>query len=630
MERWLRAGYRSVAALFSLIFLWAAWRGAMDLFVQRSLFLLFVLLLVFAQRAGREGRLGLWEAVAGIAALAGCGYVLMFHEAIAYQAGIGRDPQLLLGAVTVLLVLEATRRLTGWALPLLALGMLAYALGGRFIPGEWGHAGFSLRDVLGYLYLTADGLWSLPVGVAASYILVFVVLGEFLMRAGIGDLLSALAMRLAGRIRGGPAQVSVVGSLAFGMVSGSAPANAAVIGSVTIPLMKRYGFPAALAAAVELAASAGGQLMPPVMGAAAFIMAELIRLPYAEIALAALVPALLYYLGVGASIYLAAGALGLKGLSRSEVEQEFPTVLRALQERGHLLLPLALLVVLVLGGWYAPRAAVAVLAATVFVAALRPQTRMGARTVLDALSQGGVRSLEAAMGTACSALIYSMIVFTGIGVKFSSLAVQAAGGNVIILLLLASLATLVLGLALPTTASYLVAAATVAPALESVGIPALAAHLFIFYYSVLATITPPEGMALFTTSAIAGSNWMETGLKGMRLTLSGYLIPFGFVFIPSLLLRGHVGDLLLHGATAAVGVCFLSAAVMGYLAGVLTWPERLLLVVGATGLFHPSVGLSAAGLAVCGMVYLRRRVVQRAGSRHAGLEAHRASAAPPR
>jgi TRAP transporter 4TM/12TM fusion protein len=630
VERWLRAGYRALAALFSLVFLWAAWRGAMDLFVQRSLFLLFVLLLVFATRAGREGRLGLWDVACALAALVGCGYVLTFHEAIAYQAGIGRDPQLLLGAVTVLLVLEATRRLTGWALPVLTLAMLAYALGGRSIPGGWGHAGFSLRDVLGYLYLTPDGLWSLPVGVAASYILVFVVLGEFLMRAGLGDLLSALAMRLAGRIRGGPAQVSVVGSLAFGMVSGSAPANAAVIGSVTIPLMKRYGFPAALAAAVELAASAGGQLMPPVMGAAAFIMAELIRLPYAEIARAALVPALLYYLGVGASIYLAAGALGLRGLTRAEVERDFPTVVGALRERGHLVLPLVLLVVLVLGGWYAPRAAVVVLAATVVVAALRPQTRMGARTVLDALSQGGVRSLEAAMGTACSALIYSMIVFTGIGVKFSALAVQAAGGNVVVLLLLAIVATLVLGLALPTTASYLVAAATVAPALESVGVPTLAAHLFIFYYSVLATITPPEGMALFTTSAIAGSNWMETGLKGMRLTLSGYLIPFGFVFMPSLLLRGEATDLALHVGTAAVGVCFLSAAVMGYLAGNLTGLERLLLVVGATGLFHPSLELSAAGLVVCGVMYLRRLAARRAASAGTGAEAQRATGVRPR
>lgn len=611
MDRLLKAGYRALAALFSLVFLWGAWRGAVDLFVQRSGFLLFVLLLVFTQRADREGRLSVPDLLLAAAGVVGTGYVLLFHEVVAYQAGIAVGFQLVLAAVTVLTVLEATRRLTGWALPVLALVMVAYALGGRYVPGNWGHAGFSLRDILGYLYLTPDGLWSLPVGVAATYILVFVVLGEFLMRAGLGDLLTAVAMRVAGRVRGGPAQVSVLGSLAFGMVSGSAPANAAVTGSMTIPLMKRYGFPAALAAAVELAASAGGQLMPPVMGAAAFIMAELIRVPYAQIATAALIPALLYYLGVGASVYLAAGALGLRGLTKAEVDRDFPTVPAVFRDRGHLLVPLALLVVLVLGGWNAPRAAVVVTAATVLVAALRRQTRMGLREVGAALSQGGLRSLEAAMGTACSALIYSMIVFTGLGVKFSSLAVEAAGGNVVVLLLLAIVATLVLGLALPTTASYLIAAATVAPALESVGIPTLAAHLFIFYYSVLATITPPEGMALFTTSAIAGSNWMDTGLKGMRLTLSGYLIPFGFVFIPSLLLRGKLWDVVVHVGTAAVGVCFLSAAVMGFLAGPLGAWERALLLVGSAGLFHPSPALSGAGLVMCGAVYVRRLVRQR-------------------
>lgn len=631
MENVLGSAYRGLAALFSVVFLWTAWRGGVDLFVQRSGFLLFTLLLVFTQRAEREGRLAGVDVLLGLLALVGTGYVLVFHEVVAYQAGIAVGFQLVFAAITVLLVLEATRRMTGWALPILALAMVAYALGGRYIPGDWGHAGFSLQDVLGYLYLTPDGLWSLPVGVAATYILVFVVLGEFLMRAGLGDLLSALAMRLAGTIRGGPAQVSVLGSMAFGMVSGSAPANAAVTGSVTIPLMKRYGFPAALAAAVELAASAGGQLMPPVMGAAAFIMAELIRVPYARIATAALIPATLYYLAVGASVYLAAGALGLRGLTRAEVERDFPPVGAVLRQRGHLLVPLALLVFLVLGGWHAPRAAVVVLAATVLVAAVHPRTRMRLRTIGEALARGGLRSLEAAMGTACSALIYSMIVFTGIGVKFSSLAVQAAGGNILVILLLAIVATLVLGLALPTTAAYLIAAATVAPALESVGIPTLAAHLFLFYYSVLATITPPEGMALFTTSAIAGSNWMETGLKGMRLTLSGYLIPFGFVFIPSLLLHGSPQDVLLHGVTAAVGVCFLSAAVMGYLAGSLGPVERLLLMIGAAGLFHPTASLSAAGLAVCGAVYIRRRMQFRGGfSAEKPEVAQRVAGSPPR
>jgi TRAP transporter 4TM/12TM fusion protein len=392
------------------------------------------------------------------------------------------------------------------------------------------------------------------------------------------------------------------------MVSGSAPANVAITGSVTIPMMKRYGFPPAWAGAVELASGAGGQLMPPVMGAAAFIMAELIRVPYAHIVIAAIVPALLYYLGIGASVYFGAGALGLRGLSLDELNKGFMTVRDALRSRGHLLVPFVALVALVLGGMSAPRAAAVVVVLTILTSLAHPQTRMGLRTISSAVSEGGIKTLEAAMGTACSALIYSMIVFTGIGLKFSSLAVEAAAGNIIILLLFVVAATLILGLALPTTAAYLIAAATVAPALEQVGIPTIAAHMFIFYYSVLATITPPEGMALFTASAIAGSNWMETGWKGVRLTLSGYLVPFGFVFIPTLLLRGSAADAALHIATTAIGVIFLSAAVMGYLRGRLTWLERALLLVGAAFLFHPALLPSAVGLLVC-LAAVGRRIV---------------------
>lgn len=611
MSRALSLAHRGTAFAFAVVFVLAAWRGGMDLFVQRPLFVLFALLLVFLEPMARAGRLRTLELLLALLTLVSAGYVILYHETIAYQAGIATGGQLVLAGVLLVIVLEATRRLIGWVLPLLVLAMIGYALAGGLVPGNWGHAGFGFRDILGYLYLTSDGLWSLPVGVAATYILVFVVLGEFMMRAGVSDLLNAVAMRIAGRIRGGPAQVSVVGSLAFGMISGSAPANVAIDGAVTIPLMKRYGFPAALAAAIELASSAGGQIMPPVMGAAAFIMAELIRIPYVEIAKAALVPALLYYVGVGASVYFAAGALGMRGLRQHELDEAFLSVRRAIVTRGHLLIPLIVLVILVVRGWSPPRAAAAVIGITVAVAALHRQTRMGPRAIAGALADGGNRTLDAAMGTACSALIYSMIVFTGIGVKFSSLAVAAAGGNVIVLLLFVVAATLVLGLALPTTASYLIAAATVAPALEAVGVPTLSAHLFIFYYSVLATITPPEGMALFTASAIAGSDWMETGLKGMKLTLSGYLVPFGFVFIPTLLLRSgsSVADAILHVATAAVGIVFLSAGIMGYLGERIRLTERLLLVAGAALLFYPSLVASMVGLVLCGLVALRKTLL---------------------
>jgi TRAP transporter 4TM/12TM fusion protein len=618
--------YRTAALIFAAVFLIGAWRGGVDLFVDRPLFVLFALSLIFLDSVARAGRLRAAELLLLGLTILTVGYIIVHHDTVAYQAGIAQGGQIYLAVIALVVILEATRRLIGWTLPVLVLLMIAYAVGGRFIPGDWGHAGFGIRDVLGYLYLTADGMWSLPVGVAATYILVFIVLGQVMLKSGLADFLNSVAMRTAGHVRGGPAQVSVVGSMAFGSVSGSAPANVAVTGSVTIPMMKRYGFPPAMAGAVELASSAGGQLMPPVMGAAAFIMAELTRIPYAQIVVAALTPALLYYLGVGTSVYFGASRMGLRALSAEELREAFMPVGRALRTRGHMLIPLVVLVALVIGGVNPPRAAAMVVVLTVVVSFLNRETRMGLRTISGCLSDGGTRTLEAAMGTACSALIYSMIVFTGIGLKFSSLAVEAAGGSAFIVLLFVVAATLVLGLALPTTAAYLIAAATVAPALESVGIPTLHAHMFIFYYSVLATITPPEGMALFTASAIAGANWLETGFKGMKLTLSGYLVPFGFVFIPTLLLRGDPVDAAIHVVTAALGVLFLSASVMGFLRGPLHWAERVLLLVGAALLFLPGLTPSVAGLVLCGGVTAWRIV---AGRRTADAGAARSEPATP-
>jgi TRAP transporter 4TM/12TM fusion protein len=611
--------YRAAALLFAVVFLVDAWRRGLDLLIERPVFVLFALVLIFLGALSKAGKPRPLEILLITLTIGTIGYVALNHASIAYQGGIAQGGQIVLAAVALVLILEATRRALGWILPILVLVMIGYAVLGRYIPGSWGHAGFALTDVLGYLYLTSDGMWSLPVGVAATYILVFIVLGQFMMKSGVADLLNAFAMRLASRIRGGPAQVSVVGSLAFGMVSGSAPANVAITGSVTIPMMKRYGYPPAWAGGVELASGAGGQLMPPVMGAAAFIMAELIRVPYSQIVVAAVVPALLYYLGIGSSVYFAAAKLGLKGLSGEELDQGFMPIRQALLTRAHLLIPFAALIVLVVGGMDAPRAAATVVVITVLVSMLHPQTRMGLRTVANALSEGGVKTLEAAMGTASSALIYSMIVFTGIGLKFSGLAVEAAGGNIIILLLFVVAATLILGLALPTTAAYLIAAATVAPALEQVGVPTIAAHMFIFYYSVLATITPPEGMALFTASAIAGSNWMETGWKGMALTLSGYLVPFGFVFIPTLLLHGDPVDAAMHIATAAMGVVFLSSAVMGYMRGALGWVERVLFLGGAALLFQPGLAPSLVGLGICAAVAARRILAGRSPARAPAL-----------
>lgn len=606
-----------VAVGFSLTYLYTAYRGPLDLFLHRSLFLLFALVLTFLRHplpglGGRLADLGL----IGLALL-GVGNIVLNHAAIAYQAGIPTPAQVSLGVLVVLIVFEASRRTIGLTLPILSLFAVAYAHFGRHIPGVFGHGGFAFPDIVGYLYITPDGLWGIPLGVAATYILVFIVLGSFLMRTGLAELFNSLALRLLGWLRGGPAQVAVWGSAAFGMVSGAAPANVAMTGSVTIPLMKRMGFSPGLAGAVECAASAGGQIMPPIMGAAIFIMIDLLGASYGEVITAAFIPALLYFLGIGASVYFLTSCLGLEGLSRQEIEarsERLPVLLR----RGYLLLPLAVLVGLVFLDVPVPRAAFYTILLTIAVALVAQRERFRPSDIGRALRDGAERTLAVTMGIACSALIYAVIVFTGLGVKFSTLVVQAIGANVLLLLVVSAAAALVLGAALPTTASYLIAAATIVPALTAVGIDPLAAHLFIFYYSVLATITPPEGMALYTAAGLAGASWLEVGLLAMRLTLSGFLVPFAFVYMPGLLMNGSAGEIVVQVASVVLGVLALSAGLMGYMLTRLRLPLRLILILAASLLFYPNLPTSVAGTAgVAAIALLQWRLTRGAALRQA-------------
>lgn len=592
-----RWAYSLVAAGFAGLYTYTAFRGPFDLFLHRSLFLLFALALIILRYPLRRK----WGRAVDLALVAlvvlSVGNVVVNHTRIAYQAGIPTTFQVYMGVLALLLVFEASRRTIGPVLPILALASIAYAYFGQHIPGIWGNPGYTFQDIVGFLYLTPDGLWGIPLGVAATIIIAFIVLGAFLLRVGLADFLNHLATRLAGRLTGGPAQVAVWGSAAFGTVSGAAPANVAVTGSVTIPMMKRMGFSAGLAGAVESAASAGGQIMPPIMGAAVFIMIELLDLPYSQVIKAAAIPAILYFLGVSASVLFSSARLGLKGLSREEIDARCPPY-RDLLRRSYLLLPMVLLVFLVFRNYPITRSAFYALAATVVVGLVASRGRFGPREIWRSLVDGAEKVLPVSMGIACSAIIYAIIVMTGLGVKFSTLVVQAVGENAFLLLVMSAVATLILGSALTTTASYLIAAATIAPALTAVGIPPLSAHLFIFYYAVLATVTPPQGMALYTAAGLAGAHWADVGLKGLRLTISGFLVPFAFVYMPGLLLEGPVTGMLAHLGSVVLGVVALSAGLSGYLFAPMRMFLRAPLVLAAGLLFYPNGLASLAGAAL--------------------------------
>lgn len=603
--RAVEAALLLAAAGFVTIFAYSALYGRFDVYLQRSLFTLFAVGLVFLHDTAQAVRSNRpWRAAAASLLLAtsavGIGYVSLNYQEVAYQAGIITKAQAVLAALALLVILEAARRTIGWTLPILAVLFLAYALLGGSVPGAWGHAGFSLDNLLGYLYTTPDGLWSLPVGVASTYILMFILFGEVLTQSGAAELINYGAMRIARRARAGPAQVAVLASAAFGTISGAAPANVAVTGSVTIPLMKRVGFPASLAGAVEAAASAGGQIMPPVMGAGAFLMAELLNVPYATIARAAAVPAVLYFLGVAVSVHLAAVRLGLRRLGPEDVASWFPDPAGLVRRHGHLLVPLVLLVYLILRGFSPVRAALymALLALLQNVAVNRA---LNGRRWLETMRLVAVRVLPVATACAVAAVIYSVIVFTGLGVKFAGLAVELSGGSELALLLIVAVTCLILGLGLPTTAAYIIAAATAGPALEMVGIPAVAAHLFLFYFAVIGTVTPPLGLALYTAAGIAETAWLETGIQASKLTISGFLVPFAFVHAHGLLLEGPPGLAVLQVAATAAGILSLSLGVMGHPRWAESGWARLLLGACGALLIHPDLGLSAAGAAGLGL-----------------------------
>jgi TRAP transporter 4TM/12TM fusion protein len=595
--------YMLVAVGFALTYLYIAYRGPLDLFLHRSLFLLFAVVLIFL----RYRLLGLWGrsvdfVIIGLA-LVTIGNIVLNHAPIAHQAGVPTPAQVYLGVLLLLIVFEASRRTVGLVLPFISILAIAYAYFGKVIPGIWGHGGFSFQDIIGFLYITHDGLWSFPLGVAATYIFVFIILGAFLMRSGLSEFFNNLSLRLIGGVRGGPAQVAIWGSAAFGTISGAAPANVVVTGSVTIPLMKRMGFSAKQAAAVECAASAGGQIMPPVMGAAIFIMIELIGVSYGEVIKAAFIPALLYFLGIAATVYFLVSYLGFKGLSRREIDNQCPPLLTLLR-RSYLLLPLLVLVLMVFQDIPLPRAAFYTILFTIGIAVLFQRGRFRLKDIGRSLIDGAENTLAVAMGVACASLIYGVVVFTGLGVKFSTLAVQATGENALLLLIVSALATLVLGAALPTVAAYLITAATMGPALIAVGIDPLAAHLFIFYYAVLATITPPMGLALYTAAGLAGAGWLATGLQAMKLVFSGLLVPFAFVYMPGLLMEGPIAVSSLQVVSVVLGVISLSAGLTGYLFARISLPLRAILILAAASLFHPNLLASIVGALTVGIISL--------------------------
>ncbi|WP_129115655.1 TRAP transporter permease [Halegenticoccus tardaugens] len=600
--------------------------GTPGAFTNRSLHLAAITVLAMlyfpARAADREGVPWYdWLLIAvGVPSVLYIAYAIRYGG-LAQRSGAPLPQDLLFGAVTILIVLEITRRATGRALPIIAGGFLAYAYYGRFMPGPLIHRGYSIERIVSHTYLTTEGIFGIPLDVSATYVVVFIILGAFLEETGIGDWFIDLAYGATGRSTGGPAKTSVLASGFLASLNGSAVANAATTGAFTIPLMKRTGFKNRYAAAVESAASSGGQIMPPVMGAGAFIMSAWTGISYVEIIAAAAIPALLYFLSVGAAVHFRAKRQGLEGIERANL----PDPRHLLRTGVHYLIPIVALVAMLVFGYSAMLAAFVGIVLTLVVAIPLSAVRgfVGALvngdvgTALGLLSDAGglvVRALDrgmrmtvvVAVACATAGIVVGMVTLTGLGLKFSSLIASASGGVLIVALALTMVTSIVLGMGLPTTAAYVVLAALGAPALTQLGVETLAAHLFIFYFGIISAITPPIMLAVFTTSSIAESDPWKTGLTAVNLAAAGFLVPYLFVYGPELLLIGSTTKVVVGAATALVGVVALSAGTQGYLYAPTHVVERAVLVAGAVVLIAPGMTTDLVGLALIAVVFLRQ------------------------
>ncbi|MEO5883069.1 MAG: TRAP transporter fused permease subunit, partial [Caldimonas sp.] len=460
------------------------------------------------------------------------------------------------------------------------------------------------------------GIFGIPIYVSATYVMLFILFGSFVERSGAGQLFMDFALALAGGSSGGPAKVAVITSSLFGTVSGSAVANVMTTGTFTIPLMKRTGYRPAFAGAVEAVASTGGQLMPPIMGAAAFVMAEFLGVSYLTVAGFALLPAVLYYVAVFMAVHFEAKRIGLVGVPKADL----PRLKGVLTERGHLFLPLVVIVAVLLSGRSAAFAALCGIASVVPTTWLRASTRgtFTWRAIGEALEAGARNTIVVALACASAGLVIGTITLTGLGLSFTGVVIQLSQNSQILALVLTMLAGILLGMGLPTTPAYIVQVALLVPALVKLGVQVEAAHLFVLYFAVLSAITPPVAMAVYAANGISHAKLMETSWAAVKLGLTGYIIPFMFVFAPALLLRGEWADVALAVVTATIGVtCLAGALHEHFFWGKARWWERLMLFVAALVLIKPGWQSDLVGVVLVGLVAASQCWIRPAAAPHA-------------
>lgn len=601
-----------IGVTMALYHMWVIAMGPPQALIFRGTHLAFAMVLVYLLHPFVEVKDGKRRFIWLDALFFAGGALALGHLFINYDYFINRiiyiddlrPLDIVAGLALVIVVLDATRRVIGWALPVTALVFM-------------GHALFVTRvdplTLLDQLYMTTEGVFGSTLAVSAAYVTIFVVFGSVMERTGTGKLFMDFALALTGRQAGGPGKVSVVSSSLFGTISGSAVANVMVDGPITIPLMKRTGFTKHFAAGVESVASTGGQIMPPIMGAAAFVMAEFLAVSYFQVTVWALIPSILYYVACFGAVHFEAKRQGLLGLPAHEV----PRLLVVLKERGHLFIPIAIILGGMIMGYSAPYCALAGTLACFPVALMRASTREGLRWDLipEALEDGARNTLSVAMACACAGLVIGSITLTGLGLTFTNWLIGLSQSSLLLALLLTAMAGIILGMGMPTTPAYIVMVSLMVPAIMKLGVIEPAAHMFAFYFAILSAITPPVALAVYAAASLAKADLWKSGWAAVKIGAAGFIVPFMFVFQPALLMIGEWHEILHATVSACIGIAMLAAGLHGYFRMHLRSYERVLLITGALamtlvpGWIGDIVGVALLVMMLAGQKLLPNRTV---------------------
>ena len=597
---------------FSLFQLYTAIFGQYTAYIQRSVHLGFALSLIFIlfplrRRKGARHKVAWYDYIFALLSIGVGAYWPIMYDDLVFRIGRVTELDLIVGILAVILTLEATRRAVGMPITVIGILFLTYGFFGPYFPGFMRHRGQDLESLIQLMFYTTDGILGTPIGVSATFIFTFLLFGSFLVKTGVGQYFNDLAVSLAGNLTGGPAKVAIFSSALQGTISGSSVANVVTSGSYTIPMMKKLGYKKEFAGGVEAAASTGGQLMPPIMGAAAFLMVEFIGgVTYWEIAKAAAIPALLYFTGVWIMTHFEAKRIGLKGLSPEEMPDR-----KAVLKKIYLLTPILAIILFLLVGIPTMQAALYGILLTIFVSAFNKETRLGFKDIIHALVDGARTALAVAAATATAGIIVGVVVKTGLGLSLANGLVSASGGNVLLTLFFTMLAAIVLGMGSPTTANYVITSTIAAPAIitllmvdEPAGaavpiVVALSAHLFVFYFGIIADITPPVALAAFAASGISDGEPIRTGFNAAKLAIAAFIIPYMFVLSPELLMIDTTWTQLIWVLiTAITGMIAIGAGLIGYWYRKLNWLERIITFVTGIALIYPEGFTDLIGAAV--------------------------------